>query len=154
MGGQSHSPFQGSKSLFFARSCSVLHVAALLSCSTFSPPHLLSLPSHKCLVGHKKSLWFLPANEPSYSHTLLRVLTHKHIYTAASYKFPFNNSCTLVYRLFRIVTQYPRNVNLYFTLRDTPAHTPSNLLCQRFNRKTFFVCVLSSLWLSPKEAHT
>lgn len=45
VGGQSHSPFQGSKSLFFLRfshSCSVLHVAALLSCSTLPLP--LRLP--------------------------------------------------------------------------------------------------------------
>lgn len=69
VGGQSHSPFQGSKSLFFLRfshSCSVLHVAALLSCSNLSlPPSLPPFPHSKWMVGHRTSFWFLSANEPA-----------------------------------------------------------------------------------------
>lgn len=84
VGRQSHSPFQGSKSLFFLcfpRSCSVLHVAALLSCSTLSPTvSLPPSPHSRCLSGHRTSFWFLPANKlastlcahllPHMNHTL------------------------------------------------------------------------------------
>lgn len=99
----------------------VLFLPSLLLCSTcccliklfhFLSPPLFPLPNHKCLVGHRTSLCFLPANESacSHTHTLSLALTRKHICTAAGCLC--GNSLLIIvthffYCLFHIVIQYP-----------------------------------------------
>lgn len=101
VGRQSHSPFQGSKSLFFLcfpRSCSVLHVAALLSCSTLSPT--VSLPPSPPTVGvclvteHLSGFCLLISSHQLCVHTCFRIWTTPCSLWRCSVLFTFNNTCT------------------------------------------------------------
>lgn len=157
VGGRSHSPFSRFKVpppiVRFAPSCTVLHVASLLNCPP--PP-----PQRNCVIGHRASFGFLPANEAASAHTH----THAHYVVDTPYSL-----C----RYFAFKCCHPRvffggggtlmciqcivDFNLYFVTTHAYTHFPLISVSDHLMGKFwFFVCLsplipVAEMYL--KEAH-